>query len=44
MNIIFMLEFLLKMIALSPLGFARSKSNLFDAFIVFLSVVDYSNF
>jgi len=31
------------MIALSPAGYVSDKVNIFDSFIVFLSVGDYGN-
>jgi hypothetical protein len=39
---IFIAEFALKMIALSPVGYMRDKMNVFDGVIVLFSIIDLS--
>ena len=41
---IFIGEMILKLIALSPLGYVRDKMNIFDGLIVAISIVDLSIF
>jgi hypothetical protein len=41
---IFIAEFALKMIALSPVGYMRDKMNVFDGVIVLFSIIDLSKF
>lgn len=39
---IFIAEFALKMVALSPIGYMRDNMNIFDGIIVIFSIVDLS--
>ena len=39
-TLIFLIEMLLKLIALSPSGYVKSKWNIFDGVVVLISIVD----
>ena len=42
-TLIFIIEMLLKVFALTPIGYVRDKFNIIDCLIVILAVLDFGN-